>query len=92
MELSEPSVEKYASLAAFWSVGLPLFEFGLTGLKEESDGEVESARRTVLAPVRAVVRDFRNPWAEDGRLPAVLPPLRLGVKSAGGADGVHGLS
>jgi len=60
--LSEPSDEKYASLAAFWSVGLPLFEFELAEFKKESDdGEDESVRGTVLAPVRAVVRDFRKP-------------------------------
>ena len=60
-ELTEPSVEKYASLAAFWSPSLPTFGFGLVGPEEESDGEAESARRAVPAPVRAEARDFRKP-------------------------------
>jgi hypothetical protein len=51
-------VAKYASLAAFWSVGLPPVEFGSAGIEEERDGEAESA---VPALVRAEVRDFLKP-------------------------------
>jgi hypothetical protein len=91
-ELSEPSEEKYASLAAFWSVGMPSFESGLAGFEEESDGEAESARKVVPAPVRAEARDFRKPWAEEGRLPEVPRPLRGAVKPSGGGEGDQALS
>jgi hypothetical protein len=59
-ELSDPSEEKYASLAAFWSAGLPSFKSGLA-FEEESDGEAESARKVEPALVRAEARDFRKP-------------------------------
>jgi hypothetical protein len=88
--LSEPIEEKYASLAIFWSVCLPSFEFGLAGFEKESDGEAESVRRAVPVPVRAEARDFRKPWAEEGRLPEV--PLPGAVKPAGGAEGDQCLS
>lgn len=87
--LSDPSEEKYASLAAFW---LPSFESGLAGFEEESDGEAESARKVVPALVRAEARDFRKPCAEEGRLPEVPRPLRGAVKPSGGAEGDQALS
>ena len=90
--LSDPSEEKYASLAAFWSVGLPSFESRLAGFEEESDGEAESVRKVVPALVRAEARDFRKPWAEEGRLPEVPRPLRGAVKPSGGAEGDQALS
>jgi hypothetical protein len=91
--LSEPNEVKYASLADFWSVGLPsFFEVGLAGFEEESDGEAESVREAVPALVRADARDFRKPWAEEGRLPEVPSPLRGAVKPSGGAEGDQCLS
>jgi len=90
--LSDPIEEKNASLAAFWSVGFSSFKSGLPGLGEESDGEAESARKAVPALVRAEARDFRKPWAEEGRLPEVPRPLRGAVKPSGGAEGDQGLS
>jgi hypothetical protein len=77
-------------LADFWSVDLPSFEFGLAGFEEESDGEAESVREAVPALVRAEARDFRKPWAEEGRLPEV--PRRGAVKPSGGAEGDQCLS
>lgn len=90
--MSDPSEEKYASLAVFWSAGLPSFESGLAGFEEESDGEAESVRKFVPVPVRAEARDFRKPWAEEGRLPEVPRPLRGAVKDSGGGEGDQALS
>jgi hypothetical protein len=91
-ELSDPSEEKYDSLAAFWSVDLPSFKSGLVVFEEESDGEAESARNVAPALVRAEARDFRKPWAEEGRLPEVARPLRGAVKPSGGAEADQALS
>ena len=90
-ELREPSDEKYASLAAFWSADLLPLRLGLEGL-DERDGETESVRDIVLVVVRAEARDFRRPWAEVGRLPGVPRLLRWDVKSSRGAEGDQGLS
>lgn len=90
--MSDPNEVKYVSLAAFWSVGLPSFKSGLAGFEEESDGEAESARKVEPALVRAEARDFRKPWAEEGRLPEVPRPLRGAVKPSGGAEGDQTLS
>ena len=59
--LSDPSEEKYASLAVFWSAGLPSFKSGLAGFEEESDGEAKSACKFMPAPVQAEAHDFRKP-------------------------------
>jgi hypothetical protein len=40
---------------------LPSFKSGLAAFEEESDGEAESVRKVVPAPVRAEARDFRKP-------------------------------
>jgi hypothetical protein len=90
--LSDPSEAKYDSLAAFWLKGLPSLESGLAGFEEESDGEAESVRKVVPALVRAEARDFRKPWAEEGRLLEVPRPLRGAVKPSGGAEGDQALS
>ena len=60
--------------------------------EEESDGEAESARKFVPVPARAEARDFRKPWAEEGRLPEVPRPLRGAVKDSGGGEGDQALS
>ena len=90
--LTNPSEEKYASLAAFWSVDLPSFKSGLAVFEEESDGEAESVRKVAPTPVRAEARDFRKPWAEEGRLPEEPRPLRGAVKPSGGAEADQALS
>ena len=79
-------------MAAFWSAGLLPLRFGLAGLDERA-GEAESAREIVLEVVRAEARDFRRPWAEDGRLPGVPRLLlRWDLNSSDGAEEDQGLS
>lgn len=83
---ASPSVEKKASLAAFWSgndvadgLGVPV------GVDEKEAGEPE---RAVLD--RAEALDLRRPWADEGRPGA---PRELGADSlsAEGGDGDHDL-
>lgn len=55
---------------------------------EKEAGDEESLRRLLPVLVRVDVRDFRRPWADEGRPgEAVLLPGE--EKPAGGSDWVH---
>lgn len=57
-------------------------------LLEKEAGEEESLRRLLPVFVRADARDFRRPWADEGR-PGEAVPLPGEEKLAGGSDWVH---
>ena len=79
-----PRPAKNDSFAAFWSGNEPVDGFGVPA-GDDWNGELVR-----LGVPRVDARDFRRPWAEDGRFGGLVVPDGDAALT-GGEEGDHGL-